>query len=353
MNNTRGVIGIAGTMVLGAALLTAGGCGVKTSPVPPATVVPKAIEDLRYLVAEDHVRLSWSFPVETIKGTEIADISSFQLYRAEIPLEEYCPTCPVPFVEPIEVDGGQTVIDGKRRVATYDYDMLRAGNKYFFKVQSKNNWWASSGDSNIVTFVWNVPPAPPTGLSASAADSSVKLSWQPVTTSSDGEPVASEVLYQVLRQTGEGPFARVGSPVADTAYVDSTAVNDQLYGYQVQAALRFGEDLVYGAPSEKIAVTPVDTTPPPPPQGVMVVATGQGQRVIWDASPAADVAGYRIYRRSEGGGFSLVGSVEAPSTTFVDETAGEDAYFVYAVSAFDRTSPANESAKSAPAAPRY
>ena len=35
------------------------------------------------------VRLSWSYPVKTIKGTDIVDISSFDLYRAVIPLSDY------------------------------------------------------------------------------------------------------------------------------------------------------------------------------------------------------------------------------------------------------------------------
>ncbi len=341
------------TLLLGAALLSTGGCGYKTPPVPPATVVPNAIEDLRASMETEHVRLSWSYPLQTIRGTDIEQISSFDLFRAEIPLEEYCPTCPIPFVEPIEVDGGLTMVDGKRRVATYDYDLLRPGHKYFFKVQSRNNWWASSADSNIVTFVWHVPGAAPTGLSGSAADSKVELSWQPVTTLRDGEPVQTEVLYQVLRKTAGEGFANLGSPVADTAFVDHKVVNGREYSYQVQSVLRFGEDLVYGESSETMTVTPIDTTPPPPPEGVMVVATGQGLRVLWEPSAAEDVAGYHVYRRSGSGSFELIATVEVPSSSYVDTSTGEDDYFIYAVTAFDSSARANESTKSAEAAPRY
>ena len=351
MNSVSGVR-IAGGRLLGA-LLTVGGCGYKTPPVPPATVVPVAIEDLRYTVQEDQVRLSWTFPGKNIKGEEINDIAAFDLYRAEIPLDEYCPTCPVPFVEPIEVDGGMTVVDGKRRIATYDYDLLRQGHKYFFKVQAKRDWWAASADSNIVTFVWHVPAVPPTGLTASAADSSVQLNWQPVTSRRDGEPVQTDVLYQLLRKTGENDYTRIGSPVAETSTVDRKVVNGQQYSYQVQSVLRFGEDLVFGGASEPVIVTPVDTTPPPVPTGVEVFNTGKGIRVVWEPSTAADVAGYNVYRRSEGGGFGLIGTVAVPDSTFVDESAGEDAYFIYAVTAYDRTGKGNESKKSAEAKPRY
>lgn len=345
---------IAGALFLGTVLLASGGCGYKNPPVPPETVVPTAIEDLRYTVLEDGVRMTWTYPLETIKGTDIREVSSFDLYRAELPLEDYCPTCPVPFTEPIEVDGGQTVVDGKRRVATYDYDMLRSGHKYFFKVRTRTGWWATSADSNIITFVWYIPAIAPAGLSASAADSRVSLSWQPVTSLRDGKPVTTDVLYQVLRRSGEGSFNRLGKPVETTGFVDGAVTNGQEYSYQVQSVLRFGEDLVYGGISTDITVTPVDTTPPPAPTGVQAFETGQGIRVIWDVPADDDVAGYRIYRRTaDSDTFTPVGSVDLPSTTFIDAEVREDLRYYYAVTAIDGSAPPNESARSQEATPRY
>lgn len=352
MRSARGVRA-AGTLILGAALLATGGCGYKTPPVPPATVVPHAIEDLRYTIGEDKVQLSWSYPTKNIKGSDISEVSSFHLYSAEVPLEDYCSTCPIPFAEPLEVAGGQTVVEGKRRVATYDYDVLQPGNKYFFKVQSQTGWWITSGDSNIVTFVWHLPSVAPTGLSASAADSSVELSWQPVTSRRDGQPLTTEVVYQVLRRTGTAEYSRIGKPVKDTSYVDSAVVNGRQYSYQVQSVQQFDADLVYGGISEEITVTPVDTTPPPPPEGVMAVATDSGIRVVWEFSSAEDVAAYRIYRRAEGGSFALVGTVKVPGTSFIDTKVSEDVIYYYAVTAVDSSSAANESAKSEEATPRY
>lgn len=353
MRSARG-LRIAGTMILGIVLLISGGCGVKTQPVPPATVLPKAIEDLRFTIVDDLVRMTWSYPLKTIKGKDINDISSFDLYRAEIPLEDYCPTCPVPFVEPIQVAGGQTVVDGKQRVATYDYDLLRSGHKYFFKVQARTGWLAVSPDSNIITFVWHVPSVAPAAVNASATDSRVKLSWQPVTTRRDGEVVTTDVLYQVLRRTGAAASEKIGAPVKTTDYEDSNVVNGQTYTYQVQSLLRFGEDLVYGGISSDVTVTPVDTTPPPPPSGVEAFETGSGIRVIWDASTAADTSGYRVYRRSaEGTTFTMVGSVNVPSTTYIDSSAKTDEQYYYGVTAIDSVDPPNESTRSQEATPRY
>ncbi len=353
MRSARGVW-VAGAVFLGASLLISGGCGVKTPPVPPKSVVPNAIDDLRFTVADDLVRMTWSYPLETIKGTDITEVSRFNLYPAEIEMDEYCPTCPVPFVDPIEVDGGQTVVDGKRRVASYEYDMLRPGYKYFFKVKSQTGWWAQSADSNIITFIWHVPPAAPTDLSASAKDSNVKLRWNPVTTRNDGEPVTTDVLYQVLRSNDGTSYAKTGAPVETTRYTDGKVTNGKTYFYQVQSVLRFGEDLVYGDVSNDVTVTPLDTTPPPAPENVLVFETGSGIRVVWDASPAADTAGYKIYRRiADSSTFKHVGTVKIPNTTFIDSKVKDDELYYYRVTAFDSVKPPNESDRSREATPRY
>ena len=349
--SSAGGVKRAGALALGTLVLGLAGCGYKTPPVPPATVVPVAIEDLRASVEGDSARLTWTYPDQNIKGDDIGTVAGFDLYMAEVALADYCPSCPVPFAQPIEIDGGETVVQERRRVAIYDYDLLRQGHKYFFKVRSKRDWWAASGDSNIVTFTYHVPPAIPGGLNVHAADSSVLLSWQPVKSLSDGQPLTAGVVYQVLRQSGEGDYDRLGEPAAATTFTDQAVTNGQPYNYQVQAVLTFGDDLVYGAASAPISVTPIDTTPPPAPTGVLVVDTGQSMRVVWEASEAEDVAGYNVYRKSGSGTFTLIGSVVAPDTSFIDEgmTGGP----AYAVTAFDSADPANESKRSQETRPRY
>ena len=82
----RCLVRVVGVFFLGASILLAGGCGFKNKPVPPDSVVPLAIDDLRYTVNDKGVQLSWSYPVKTIKGSTLDDISSFELFRAEVPL---------------------------------------------------------------------------------------------------------------------------------------------------------------------------------------------------------------------------------------------------------------------------
>ncbi|PIE64608.1 MAG: hypothetical protein CSA26_07665 [Desulfobacterales bacterium] len=334
---------IAGLFFLFTSLLTAG-CGYKNDPVPPESVVPKAIEDLRYALDESGVRLTWSYPVKTIKNDELMEISSFDVYRAVISLDDYCADCPIPFGEPVEVPGGITSVEGKERVAEYQTSLLRPRHKYFFKVRSRNSWWADSADSNIVSFVWNIPAQPPTGLTAQAADSRITLNWQPVTKLIDNRDIDGSISYQVMRSTGGKEFEVTGNPVNQTRFVDSLVVNGQNYFYKVQSLLDFKGHMIAGGVSDVVTASPIDQTPPPIPSGVKAVQSGTDIKVFWDPSGDTEVAGYRVYRRmATEKKAQLVAEVMIPVTLFVDKNVPKDVKVYYSVTAFDQMQPANES----------
>jgi len=345
---------ISGVFLLAAFLFFMGGCGYKNAPVPPQSVVPRPIDDLRYTVNDKGVKLSWSYPVETIKGSSLSNIRSFELFRAEIPLDKYCGNCPVPFADPIDIEGGVTVASQARRRGSYESSMLKPGYKYFFKVRSRASWWASSDDSNIITFIWFEPAAAPENLTAIPGDGKISLSWNPVTRRLDGKPLDMPIMYQISRSAGGKDFEKVGKPLSAVNYVDQQVRNGQKYFYTVQSLLVHGDEFVAGGVSEDVASTPVDLTPPPPPGGVTAVWTSGGIKIFWDESGAADIGGYRVYRRpADGDNYTLLGKVDPAYTIFVDTGAKEGERYYWAVSAIDKRKPANESEKSREATIRY
>lgn len=335
-------------------LLFLTGCGYKNAPIPPQSVVPTAITDLLYQTSEEGVRLSWSYPVRTISGTALDSIASFELYLAEVALDDYCGTCPIPFGEAIEVDGGSPV-DGKiRKKADYDLSLLRPGYKYFVKVRSRTSWWADSDDSNIISFVWYQPAVAPQGVTATPGDGQVSLSWQPVTALTDGSTVTRAMQYRVSRSGDGKDFRTLGEPVATNGYVDRQVRNGAQYFYTIESMMVYEGELINGGISEPVAVTPTDLAPPAAPLTVTVIETGVGIKVFWDKSDAADLGGYRIYRRAaDTNTYELLGAVSAEETLFVDTTATLDVRSYYAVTAIDQATPPNESNKSKEATLRY
>jgi hypothetical protein len=143
------------------------GCGRKTLVVPPQSVVPVAVDDLRFSLTEKGVMLNWSFPQQTVHGESLSRIDSFELLRAEVRVEDYCAGCPQPFGPPITIQGGTLPDDGTGRQAHFEDTSLRPGYHYVYKVRSRAGWrGASSEDSNIVSFVWARPellPSPKDG----------------------------------------------------------------------------------------------------------------------------------------------------------------------------------------------
>jgi uncharacterized protein len=333
----------AGTIFLLATVLVAAGCGFKTDPVPPASIVPVPIDDLRYAIDDKGVELSWTYPVKTIRGSDLVDISAFDVYRAVVALDEVCDTCPIPFGEPLEIPGGETVEAKKPKTAVYQTSLLRPGHKYFFKVRSRNSWWAASDDSNIVSFVWAVPLVAPAGLSAEVGDSRISLSWQPVATLVDGRAAEGDVSYQLFRSDEGKQFEPLGEASAQTSFSDSRVVNGRNYFYRVQSLLNYQGHVVNGGVSETISAAPIDQTPPPPPSGVAAVQTDDGVKIVWEPADE-EVAGYRVYRRTaDQSRPELIGEVAAPYSLYVDTKPPADTRSYYSVTAIDQATPANES----------
>jgi hypothetical protein len=143
------------------------GCGRKTMVVPPQSVVPAPVDDLRFSITDTGVILNWSFPQKTVHGKILSRIENFELQRAEVPVKDYCAGCPQPFGSPVTVQGGKVFDDGTVRLATFEDTMLRPGHHYIYKVRSRAAWrGGNSSDSNIVSFVWESPqrlPSPTNG----------------------------------------------------------------------------------------------------------------------------------------------------------------------------------------------
>lgn len=312
-------------------------CGHKTLPIPPHEAVPEAIHDLHYQQDENHVTLIWTYPDKTTVGTGMSGVQSFLILRAVVPEQDYCPGCPLTFSSAIEVEARQAITDPKHRQARYTETILRPGQRYIYKVQTKAGWRVVSDDSNTVSFYWDSPAAAPSDLTAEAGDGRVQLIWQPVTKLVNGEAVGAPVLYQVYRGLTSESFRPVGEPLAETTYADSGLINGQEYHYQVRAVREANGTRLAGLASHTVEAAPRDLTPPAPPRGLTAVLVSGGVKLLWERGTERDLAGYRIYRRlPDEKQMTRVGEVDRAEASFVDPLPQAPGGCYWAVTAFDK-----------------
>src|SRR5262249_13242166 len=126
------------------------------------------------------------------------------------------------------------------------------------------------------------------------------------------------------------------------AFEDRGLDNDRTYYYAVRAIRTTASATAAGAAGERVAVTPMKTTPPAPVKDITAVPSRGEVRLSWRPSPERDVATYIVYRIGRGGTPMRVGSVRPPNTTFVDRDVPPGTYR-YMVTAQDASARANES----------
>ena len=107
--------------------------------------------------------------------------------------------------------------------------------------------------------------------------------------------------------------------------------------YQATTALRYTDR----------PLGPADTQAPAVPSGLIATAGELSVSLTWSANTEPDLAGYRLYKQATDGSWALLATTITAAYTQTGLPAGSPAS--YRVTAFDRATPANESAPSATA----
>jgi hypothetical protein len=139
---------------------------------------------------------------------------------------------------------------------------VAAGSIYFYVVSALAPDGESADSQPAFASLVSVPSAP-AGLSATAGDGQVSLSWSP----SDGADT-----YRVQRSTvSGGPYTLV-TTTPETAYVDGSLTNGTTYHYVVSAVNRAGES----TNSQQASAVPDVQNPPPTTFGTWTNVTPAG-----------------------------------------------------------------------------
>jgi Fibronectin type III domain len=155
--------------------------------------------------------------------------------------------------------GGTTATPAASGATSVVINSLATGSTYTFSVTATNSIGTSAAATTSV-LVQSQVPSPPTGLSASAQDGSVALSWN----AADGN--GTTVASYTVRNLTDGTSASAGSA---TSFVVPGLTNGVAYNFDVQAIGANGAAGPVGTPSAP--VTPNGA--PAAPNGIAAAAT--------------------------------------------------------------------------------
>jgi hypothetical protein len=350
--------------VLATALLA--GCGAPGIPIPPSLELAKPVTDLRAVRKGDKVYLAWSIPIETTERRAIRHPGVTRICRT---LGETITQCGTPAGEnpPSSPTQGKPRASKKnaspipRLTAGYT-DTLpatfqnHAGDQVTYAIEVLNTSERSGGLSNPV----QVPAAPalppPANFRSEVTSEGVVLNWAEVQAPS--EIPGLRHLYRIYRRekgiekntlAGEIPLDNPPS----LQFIDRTFEWEQTYSYRatvVTVIAREGKpDLqVEGEETPTITVFAHDVFPPAVPAGLQAVFSGAGQApfvdLVWAPDTEADLAGYNIFRREDGGQPMKINSDPIKAPSYRDAGVQSGKTYFYSVSAVDVRG--NESARS-------
>jgi fibronectin type 3 domain-containing protein len=159
-------------------------------------------------------------------------------------------------------------------------------------------------------------PSAPLGLTASAGNGQVLLSWNPVSNATG---------YNVKQVTASGGSpTTIASNIATTSYTNTGLTNGTTYYYVVSALNQAGE----GANSAVVSVEPVPPAPAAPTN--LTVVQGNGLATLtWDASATA--TSYNIVRSLIPGGFDTVVATNVTALSYTDTGLTNGTTYYYSV----------------------
>lgn len=215
---------------------------------------------------------------------------------------------------------------------------LTNGVRYYFKITAVDTAGNESAASAVVSaVVMDSPPAAPKGLSAVPGDGKVTLSWT--------ENVEPDLRgYNVYSSIDGSNFTKVNSAViSENLYVVTGLNNNTTYHFRITAVDQGNNE---SDPSGSVSAVPYrpDQIPPAAPAGLQAAPGDSQVALSWDANTEPDLAGYNIYRSTDGVLYTRINGVLLTGTSFVDTDRINGRTYYYQVTAVDRSN--NESARS-------
>jgi fibronectin type 3 domain-containing protein len=200
-----------------------------------------------------------------------------------------------------------------------DLGLAADGTVYYYVVTARNTV-GQSANSAQVTAALQLPPDRPTGLTASAGDAQVVLSWDAV--------VGATNYFVKQALVSGGSYTAIQTNGTSLAYTNTGLSNGTLYYYVVSAANAAGESV----DSLEVSATPQVPAPAAP---VSLSATAGDAQVALSWSAVSGATGYNVKSTTTNGGeFSLIVSNLA-GLTYTNTGLANGTIYYYVVAALN------------------
>lgn len=220
---------------------------------------------------------------------------------------------------------------------SYSDSGLTNDTKYYYKITSIDFSGNESDYSNEISAMLaspppdTTPPAAPSGLNASAGDSSVVLSW---TANSESDLAGYNIYRSTSSTTG---FSKINSLlVTAKTYSDSGLTNGATYYYKITAIDTSSNESDFSSIANATPSAPA----PSNPTGLTALKNTSTHNIelSWNANPESDIVGYNVYRAkgyefSSGLSFQKRTSTPITGVIYIDVAPTAWETFTYAVKA--------------------
>jgi hypothetical protein len=314
------------TVVFGTAMFA--GCAQIGAPVPPSLELPKQVEDLRATRKGDRVHLVWTPPTKITDGQTVQHLGPTRICRSSHAPMTQCDMVVAKKIAAKEFTE-QLTLEHLDPSATANY-----------AVEVLNSNGRSAGLSNQVTIPLFPTLPSPQQLAAQAVPQGISLAWSwPSST-----PSPLEFRLRIYRRDeakkSDTKVAEVSqSDNTEAKFLDQSFEWEHTYFYRA-TFVSIGRDLqVEGEDSTEIRVFAHDIFPPTTPSGLEAVFSSVGQPnfidLTWTPNTDAELAGYNVYRREEGGQAVKINSELAKIPTYRDRDIKPGKKYFYSVTALD------------------
>ncbi len=325
-------------------------CGYKTNPRPTTVRAPAPTKLITARAFPDDIKLNWNVPASNSDGSRLTDLSGFKIYRGSRGVDEDCENCQdkrkllanIDFQSPsnAEIKNDEVIFQDKN---------VTPGNVYSYAVVAYNLRGRESGIGAAVEVYYETPPPAPTDLVARPEAGHIRLEWK--------APADSKIdRYQIFRGTQDeaAKMKSIGTAAhREPWFVDKGVEKDSKYFYTVRSVKSNR-----GTPFESNASNVAGAVAPSiywgSPENVNVAMSSQGIRVYWEpVKMENEETRYNVYRSESGRGFQKINAEPVKTPWLLDNKVTRGRMYRYAVTAFPKNRPEEESSRTASEALRY